>query len=197
MSWGENRGQEQTLVWTLRQTQGSSRTKTGLGHTGGRRDGPFPGGTRWTTGSPRSRDLSPGQVTWKFRAKSLPWGPFTGRDTGPDSARVPWVLSSALVGQWEGERCPGSVLCVKRREGGGLWRCLTPSSLGRGTCTYASCPASKGLSAGRPFPHAGPPPEPGAPKESGQLPSSPRAGAGGGGAQVFSPSSVEQPSPSG
>lgn len=85
-------------------------------------------------------------------------GTFTGRDAGPDSARVPWVLSSALVGQWEGSGVPGSVLCVEQWEGG-----RRPVKVSHGQT---------------------------------QLPPSPRAGAGGErGAQVLSPSSVEQPRP--
>lgn len=70
-------------------------------------------------GQPSSRALSPGQVTRELRANRLLWRSFTGLDTGPDSARVPWILSPALVGQREGEGVPGSVLCVERWEGGG------------------------------------------------------------------------------
>lgn len=92
--------------------------RTGLGHTAGRRDGHSRGGTKGTTGSPCSRALSPGQVTRKLRANRLLWRSFTGRDTGPDSARVPWVLSPALVGQREGKRGP--------------WLCAMCGEVGRG-----------------------------------------------------------------
>lgn len=97
--------------------------------------------------------------------------------------------------------------------GGGPWLCAVCGEVGRGreACEgvlllhpWGEAPAPtpgvqllKGSVQAAPSHTSGSPLGSGAPKEPGQLPPSPRAGASRRGAQVLSPSSVEQPSPSG
>lgn len=179
---GENRGQEQTLMWTVR--TGSDTRHTGLedqvtrrlGHTPGRGDRAVPWeGSSHTHSRPRPTLRRPPSRT-----------PISGLGTGGPAQR-PWSAQLRLRGQLGRSLGPGHGAET-------LSSSLTLGSVGPVRPHPDRCPGSQMLSAGCPSPHSRPTPAWSTQERHPptHLPSpSTRPPAG------FSPSSVEQPSPSG